>query len=181
MEAEFLTLLSETKEALAGEGEKDQDDLHSKVLGLYTYLDAGTVRDAALIDEYNAIVEECRALGLRRIRRYAVKKQAAEHEEGRRREQTASSEEAEKLGRAILEHSRTLKKKSEAFGTMLDLSKGLLDTVTAGVRKNVHHVEKGLETLEKKEWYAFGTRQTIGLVLLVVLVFCAMYCFIRLS
>ncbi|KAI5191361.1 hypothetical protein NECID01_1430 [Nematocida sp. AWRm77] len=180
-ETDFLALLKETQDLLETPERASTDDLHSKVLGLFVYLDRMPEPGAQLVDAYNVLADRCKQLGVRGIKRYRPKEKKSpyEKEELRQRESTEIQAESEKLAQSILEHSKTLKKKTEAFGNMVDLSKNLLDTVTTGVRKNVHYVEKGVDTLTKKEWYSFSTTQTIGIVLLVLLVFCAMYLFIR--
>ncbi|OAG29663.1 hypothetical protein NEDG_00796 [Nematocida displodere] len=181
MKKEIQNLLEEVKALLDMHPECDPDDIHSKIVGIYLSLDAYTESDKnAKIKEYNEVVDRATEAGIQKIRKYQVKTPPKEETRQKQRGEEHSTEEADRLALSILEHSKTLKKKTESFGSMVDISKDLLDKTTNSVRKNVHNVEKGMETLERKHWWSFGAVDTLVTVFIVVLVFIFMYIFIRL-
>jgi len=181
MSREFENLLRETQELARSKRAVDKEKLHSKILALYMYLERGERKNHKYVEEYNKLAEECKEKEIRGIKLYKNRDVEEEKEIARKREDVKKAERTEQIAASILEHSRTLKKKTEAFGAMVDISKDLVEKVAASVRKNVYSVEKGVEQLEKRHWWSFTTRNTVAMVIFVIIVFIFMYFFIRIS
>ncbi|KAI5172083.1 hypothetical protein NEFER03_1328 [Nematocida sp. LUAm3] len=178
MNKDLLHLLEETKELLK-EDEKEVDEIQSKIIAMSLYLDEYSEEDKEhLVEEYNRLVEEAKEAGVTRIKRYNLKKKEVKEEEKTKKREVKEEDE---IARNILEKSRLLKKKSESFGSMVDVSKDYVDTISGSVRKNVHNVEKGVGSLEKREIFSITTSGLIFIMGIVVLVFILMYALIRIS
>lgn len=178
MSKEIHLLLKETKKLLDKKDREDKDDIHSKIVGLFLYLQdyAEADRDS-IIEQYNLLVDRGKEAGISKIKK--VIKKATESSSIKQREKVANDENTEKLAASILDHSKTLKKKAESFGQMLENSKAFVENVSAGVRENVKQVQKGVLSLEGKDWYNLSTAQVVFLLVLVLLIFMFMYFLIR--
>lgn len=183
MNKELQHLLKEVRDLLNGDVSRDKDEIHSKLTGVYLYLEEYMEKDKRkVVEEYNKTVEMAKEAGVKSIRAYKMPVEEVEEKEKlRKREIDSSTEKADQLAMKILDKSRTLKKKSEAFGNMVEISKGILDTISSSVRKNVYQVQKGVDALEQSSWWSFNTSTLITIALFVIILFVFMYLFIRKS
>ncbi|KAI5166914.1 hypothetical protein NEIG_01493 [Nematocida sp. ERTm5] len=183
MTKEIQLLLKETKTLLQRKHLEDNDNIHSKLLGLYLYLHEYTESDReSLVNEYNELVDKATGAGISKLKKIKIIENIKKTESikiKKREEIVKGDEQSEKLAMSILDHSKILKKKAENFGQMLENSKKFVDNVSTGVRDNVKQVQKGVLSLESKEWYNLSTGQVILLLLFVILIFIIMYFIIR--
>ncbi|KAI5186266.1 hypothetical protein NEHOM01_1355 [Nematocida homosporus] len=182
MNQELLHLLNETQELLNTPTTSDKDEIQSKIAALYLYIsEEKSDKLDEIIEKYNELVDKAKQFGIKRIKKHRPKEVIQEKEELKERKTKQSKEEAEKLAMKILEKSKTLKEKSESFGNMVEISKDVLEKVSHSVRKNVTQVQKGVNALETKPWWSFGTLDIITTIGFVIAIFIIMYVFIRAS
>ncbi|KAH9386529.1 uncharacterized protein NEMAJ01_1425 [Nematocida major] len=176
---EIHFLLKETHALLDKNSPEQKDDIHSKIVGIYLTLQEYTKEDReVLIEKYNELVDRGKAAGISKIKKIAAIR-PVETTSTKKREPAGNDAKSEKIAASILDHSKTLKKKVESFGQMLENSKSSVDAVSSRVRENVKHVQKGVSSLENKEWYSLSTGQVALLLVMVLLAFVVMYLLIR--
>lgn len=184
---EVNTILQETKELLEIKDPLDasrEEEIQNRIIAMYLSLIKDNESEHAdLIEEYNRVIKKASRQGVHKIKKYSIHNipSPIEREEIKKREDETgnTTEETDTIALSVLEYSKTLKKKTEAFGNMLGISKGILETASGTLRKNVHAIEKGIELLEKKAWYSFGTLDMLWIIFLVIFIFICMYLFIR--
>ncbi|KAI5162967.1 hypothetical protein NEAUS04_1277 [Nematocida ausubeli] len=178
MAKDIHLLLKETKKLLERKDPEDKDDIHSQLVGLYLYLQEYNEEDReSLVAAYNELVDRGLSAGISKLKK--IIKKASEVVKIKKREEPEENAETQKLTASILDHSKTLKKKAESFGQMLENSKSFVENVSAGVRENVKQVEKGVHAMDSKEWYNLSTSQLVFLLGIVLLIFILMYVVIR--
>ncbi|KAI5181815.1 hypothetical protein NEOKW01_1973 [Nematocida sp. AWRm80] len=182
MDQKIKQLLKETNNTLKIHNIDDNSSIHSKILALFMYLKKyhGENR-TELVKEYNKIVESALEKGVEKIKKIEVKEDIEEKNELKERKEENTKEDETRITSSILEHSKTLKQRTESFGSMLEMSKGFLEKVTGSVQKNVSEIEKNVSVLDSKPWWSFDTTGMLSIIVFVIVAFILIYALIRSS